>query len=131
MPNYTTAARVKAVIAVDEEVDVEMFITDAHTLMANVIGTAVTDTATLETVERYLTAHMLASTLAPLTASEGAGPVNESYQYKLGEGLASTTHGRLAMQMDPSGKLAKWSKQVESGVAGGKPGVFWLGTTEA
>lgn len=128
MPNYTTAAQVKIVIAVDDTVNVEQFVTDAHTLIVNIIGDAVTDEPTLETIERYFTAHVLASTLAPLTASESAGPVSESYQYQLGQGLASTTYGRLAMQFDPSGKLAQWNKKIETGTAGGKAGVFWLGT---
>jgi hypothetical protein len=127
VPNYTTEAAVRHIIELDDGLNVDLHISDAHLLITELIGDALT-VERLEAVERWLTAHMLASGIAPRTASESVKGLSESFQYQLGSGLETTMYGSMAMRLDTSGKLATWNKQTQDGGAGVRPKAHWLGT---
>lgn len=84
------------------------------------------EAADLELIERWLSAHFYAVTTKQ-RASEKAGSVGESVQYKLGLNLAVTMYGQQALAIDTEGGLASASANAE---AGGRRvvGATWLGT---
>lgn len=104
----TTQSAVEAIIEVDGDAipDISPFIDDAALVVEEDL--AVLDTLSesrLELIERYLTAHFIAIR-DPRVASEKAGPVSASYQYKLGDALKGTTYGQAALALDSTGTLA-------------------------
>lgn len=129
----TTAELVAGVIEVDSVgvPSLTPFIEAASALVTRVCDPEYdlddTDDVNLLTqVETWLAAHFYGIRDKPI-ASEGVGPVNASYQYKLGLILASTMHGQTAMSLDVSGALAKYSKELEKG-QNNRVGVTWLGS---
>ena len=67
-------------------------------------------TAMLKEVERWLTAHMIASTLSRTTSDEKLGDAQVKYTGKWGEGLKSTPYGQMVLTLDVTGKMAKTGK---------------------
>ena len=117
---YTRASAVRAIIELDAtlpDATVDVLIADAAIIIDDVIGGEATLAGTrLEAVNRWLAAHLLASGIAPRSASEGVKGLTEAFQYRLDKGLATTMYGTQAMQLDTSGKLARWNKQMEEGI---------------
>lgn len=64
----------------------------------------------LTEVERWLTAHMLASTLFRTASEEKIGDTAIKYTGKWGEMLKSTPYGQMVLLLDTSGLLAKQGK---------------------
>jgi len=105
-----TADEVRAIIDVSTEVtDLTPFITAAGLLVDKVDEKAILTDAQLKEVERWLAAHYVALR-DPRRASEKAGSVGESYQYKLGLGLEVTTYGQQAIMLDTTGTLFQINK---------------------
>lgn len=113
----TTAAEVKEIMdgCSVSDVIVTSLITAASDLVTQVFSgdTSITDTL-LEEIERWLTAHMIASSLYRSTKTEGVGDASVSYTGNFGEGLKSTPYGQMVLTLDFTGKLAKVGKQVAS-----------------
>jgi hypothetical protein len=63
--------------------------------------------AMLKSVEKWLTAHMLASTLSRTTSEEKLGDASLTYTGKWGQGLSSTPYGQMVLILDVTGKMAK------------------------
>ena len=61
----------------------------------------------LKEVERWLTAHMLASTLSRTTSDEKLGDAQLTYTGKWAMGLDSTPYGQMVKTLDVSGRMAK------------------------
>ena len=89
------------------------------TVMINAANAVITkvfedDTVVTETVltelERWLTAHMIASTLNRSTSKERLGDAEVSYTGKWGEMLKSTPYGQMVLTLDFTGRLAKSGK---------------------
>ncbi len=82
----------------------------------------------LEMIERYAAAHFYSINVQRV-ASETAGPVQASYQYKVDLGLAVTTYGQQAMLLDFNGGLAQANANALKGKRKAK--MVWLGKDES
>ncbi len=113
----TTATEVKAIMdncTVDDTV-VDVLIISANALVTEVLGDDSTIGATLlEEIERWFTAHMLASTLCRTTTNEKIGEVSVKYTGEFRENLSSTPYGQMVMQLDFTGKMANIGKKRAS-----------------
>jgi len=69
-----------------------------------------TTSAQKKEVERWLSAHFIASTLKRMGASEKVGEAEIKYIGKFGLGLDLTPYGQIAKQIDPAGVLNRMSK---------------------
>lgn len=122
---YTTAAAVAGIIDVEDNHDLSPFIATANELVVEVCVPAGYSDARLEIIEMWLAAHFYAI-LNKVPASETVGPVQESYQYRIGLNLANTMWGQQALVLDTNGGLAALSKAMETGKR--QPKGWWLGT---
>jgi hypothetical protein len=68
----------------------------------------------LKEIERWLTAHMLASTLSRTTSEEKLGDASLLYTGKWGMRLESTPYGQMCLILDTSGKIANAGKMGAS-----------------
>jgi hypothetical protein len=88
------------------------FITGANGIVNAVFDT--TDITVYKEIERWLTAHMLASTLARTTSEEKIGDASVKYTGKWGSKLESTPYGQMVLLLDTSGKMANAGKMAAS-----------------
>ena len=113
----TTAADVKVIMdncTVTDAV-VEVFIISANAVVTQVLGSDTTIGATLRgEIERWFTAHMLASTLSRTTKDEKIGEVSVKYTGEFRENLSSTPYGQMVKQLDFTGKMANIGKKGAS-----------------
>lgn len=65
-------------------------------------------------MERWLTAHMIASTRFRIASLEQVGDAKVEYIGKFGIGLDSTPYGQMLKVMDPTGALAAADKKKAS-----------------
>lgn len=104
----TTVEKVKDILD-DTELDddiIESFINSANIFVtASLSGKGLSD-ALLAEIERWLSAHMVASTRERTASKEAAGTASIEYSGKWGERLLSTSYGQTAVMMDTSGTLA-------------------------
>lgn len=68
----------------------------------------------LEELERWLTAHLIASIFERTSVFEKIGDAQIQYANVLGKGLMSTPYGQAVMLMDTTGLLANAGKQNAS-----------------
>jgi len=104
----TTAAKVQAIIKETiSETTIDAFIAGATLLLDEVFEDETDlDDDLIAEIERWLTAHMLASTdFARVAKKEGAGGASIEYTGQWGKNLESTPYGQQALALDPSGKL--------------------------
>lgn len=105
----TTAIKVKEILSTTlSDAIVDAFILGANEIVTQVLGddTDLTDAHKAE-VERWLSAHLIASTRERQAKQEGAGGANITYQGETGiAGLSGTMYGQQAMLLDTTGKLA-------------------------
>ena len=96
----------------DEDV-VASFILGANALVNSVFGD--TDaTALTKEIERWLTAHLIATTVERMAEREGAGGASITYTGKYGENLSSSPYGQMVLTLDQSGKMVGLGKQNAS-----------------
>lgn len=104
----TTATEVKEILDTDlDDSIVEAFIVGANALVTEVLGETDLGDTLLEEIERWLTAHMIASTRKRMAAEEGAGGAYIKYTGKFDKNLASTPYGQQALVLDATGNMAK------------------------
>ena len=112
-----TATEVKAIMdscTVDDTV-VDVFITSANVLITEVFdGDTDMGATLLKEIERWFTAHMLASTLCRTTTDEKLGEAAVKYTGLFREKLSSTPYGQVVMQLDFTGKMANIGKRRAS-----------------
>jgi hypothetical protein len=108
-----TATEVKAIMnnctATDSTVGT--FILAANKLVSEVFEDSDLDSSMLKEIERYLTAHIISSTVERQTTTEKLGDAAVTYAGKWGDKLSSTSYGQIAMMLDTEGLLAKSGKQ--------------------
>jgi len=128
----TTADAVKAIIEVDDGVDLTPFIEGANRLVTDICAPHYDDDVLLEMIERWLSAHVY-TIFSPLPLSEQAGQVQQTVESRVGLGLQGSEYGQFAMRLDTGGYLAALDnalntvkKQLPG--SGKKFGVTWLGT---
>jgi len=93
------------------EVDIQSYIDGANTLLTRLLGNKGLGEDLLAEVERWLTAHLIASSRERMAKKAGAGGAFIEYTGEYGENLASTPYGQVAMSMDITGRLAALGKK--------------------
>ena len=113
MAARTTVTEVKNIIDVGEGEDalsdsvVQTYINTATAYIDKVfVGVAVDDDY-LEVLEKWVTAHFLATTRLQQAQTAGAGPARITFQGTTEMGLRSTHYGQTAIALDVTGRLAK------------------------
>lgn len=103
-----TANEVKAILDDTELTDavVEGFINSANTLVTNVLGSSTLGESVLAEIEKWLAAHMIASTRERMAEQEEAGEAKIKYIGQYGSGLSSTPYGQMVLTLDLTGKMA-------------------------
>lgn len=87
-------------------VDVASFINSSNTLVTRVFTGDTTVTEELLTdIEKWYTAHLLASTIWKQVEEEKVGDATIKYAGKTGMKLEYTSYGQIVMQLDPTGKM--------------------------
>ena len=90
---------------------IETFITAASAVIDQIFaGDTVIGTTLLKELERWLTAHFIASTIFRMSASEKLGEAEMKYVGKWGENLASTPYGQTVKLIDITGKMSQIGK---------------------
>lgn len=128
----TTEANVQGIIKTNASISLTPFIETANALVtakcADQEDSDYDDTH-LELIERWLAAHFYAVRHLR-AASEKAGSVAESKQFKVDLNLSVTIYGQQAMIVDYEGYLANLNKKVASG-GRRRVGIWHLGTTDS
>jgi hypothetical protein len=94
---------------------IETFIVAASAVIDSVFaGDTTIGTTLLKELERWLTAHFIASTIFRQTAKEKLGEADVTYVGKWGEQLASTSYGQTVKLMDLTGKMSQIGKSAAS-----------------
>jgi hypothetical protein len=94
---------------VDEDVVTSM-ITAASAVVDQVLGSTTLGTVLLTNIEKWLAAHMVASSLVRSTSNEKIGDAELTYTGKWGEMLKSTPYGQMVLTLDVSGEMARTGK---------------------
>ena len=100
----------------------------AHLLSANVFVTATLgdkglSDEVLAEIERWTTAHMVASTKDRVSKEEGAGGAYIKWAGFWGKNFESTQYGQTALLLDTSGTLVALQKEKSSAWTKAVPGV--------
>ena len=126
----TTEDLIKGIMEVDSAItDFDPFIAVANELVTEKCSTDDYDEARLTLIETWLAAHFVAVRDLRV-GSNKAGPVAESFQYKLGLNLDSTMYGQQAKILDTAGGLASLDAQAKDGTPTRSFSLLWLGTEE-
>lgn len=100
------------VIAIMAESDaLTTTVVDAYIASSTVFITEAFDGVTisddlLKEIERWFTAHMIASTRERVSKKEGAGGASIEYAIEVGMGMKGTQYGQTAIAIDTTGTLA-------------------------
>jgi hypothetical protein len=113
-----TPAEVKLILPDSELTDavITAFITSANNLVTEVLTDYLSETMLTE-VEKWLTAHMITSTVERMATREGAGGAEIFYTGKYGQNLTSTPFGQMVLSLDPSGRMAALGGKTVSMIA--------------
>lgn len=107
-----TAAEVKEIINTSlTETQVTPYITSANVYVTDRLGSSTLAASTLKEIERWFTAHMIASTQERISKSEEAGGARIEYVGEYGEGLKSTPYGQMCISLDTTGLLVQEGKK--------------------
>jgi hypothetical protein len=122
----TTEENVGKVVELDDDIDVDPFITMANELVTEACADSDYSDARLELIERWLAAHFYV-VRDPRSSSESVGVSMSYLNPNIGMMLHGTKEGQQALMLDTAGGLAALSKQMEAGSAR-TVGLTWLGT---
>lgn len=99
---------------VDEDVVTSMIGAASAIVDSVFAGDTSLGTILLTNIEKWLTAHMVATSLVRSTSKEKIGDVAIEYAGKWGERLNSTSYGQMVLTLDVSGKMSKVGKAKAS-----------------
>jgi hypothetical protein len=103
----TTAAEVIEIMDTDLSVaQVGPYVTAANIMVTAALGTSGLGSDVLKEIERWVAAHMIASSKERQAIDEKAGPASIKYAGQYGANLASTSYGQMAMTLDTTNTLA-------------------------
>lgn len=122
----TTSDAVAEIVETDSDISLTPFIETANAIVTDICAPLGYDDTRLELIERWLSAHFYRIRDAAI-ASEAAGSVSETVQYKVALDLRSTMYGQQAITLDTKGGLSIYTKQLTDGLT--KPKAIWLGTS--
>lgn len=102
----TTAADVKAILdsTTLTTAQIEAYIGSANIMVTQILGTTLGDDV-LKEIERWLSAHMIATTRERQASKEEAGGAKIEYTGKWGAGLSSTSYGQMCISLDTTGAM--------------------------
>lgn len=108
MTNRATATEVKIILETTlSDAVVTAFIDAANRVVSDHLGANTNiSTAQKTDIEKWLAAHMIASTREQQAQAEAAGDAKITYQGETGKGLESTHYGQMVMMLDTTGTLA-------------------------
>ena len=87
---------------------INAMIVDADSFLVKVFaGNTQMGADVLKSIEKWLVAHMIASTLQRTTTEEKLGEADFKYTGKFGELLSSTPYGQMVLMLDFTGTLQK------------------------
>ena len=114
MANRVSEAEVREIISTPQT-DLLPFITAANIVVTRVLGSVQPpiNTLTLKEIERWVSAHFVASRDQQISSEKiGDAEVRYATPYQGVDfvGLKSTTYGRQAMVLDPTGNLSNLNK---------------------
>ena len=87
------------------DADVESYIGAANLFTTNWLGSVGLTEDTLTEIERWMTAHMIASTRDRIGIKEEAGSAKIEYANTFAAGLLSTPYGQMVLSLDTTGTL--------------------------
>lgn len=117
MAARVTVAEVQSILPSNSITDavITSFISGATALVDSVLGSSTEVSTDLKKeIERWLTAHMVSSTLERQAKTEGAGGASITYTGEFGSNLSSTSYGQMVLALDPTGKMAGLGKKGAS-----------------
>ena len=116
MANRTTASAVKILLdSTLEDSIVVSFIDVANSLATEKLATDTTlGVERREQIERYLSAHLIASTIERMGQEEKIGEASIKYTGATGKGLEATSYGQMVKVLDTTGAFAQADKRVAS-----------------
>lgn len=108
----TTPDKVRRILDTDlDNPHIEAYIEGANQLVTAILeGKNLTDEL-MENIERWLTAHMIASTRDREAIMQKAGPAEQRFSDIFEKRLDSTSYGQMAIALDPTGGLFDLSVQ--------------------
>ena len=116
MAYYVTPDDVQAIMKscplTDDQID--PYIKTAHVYLLRVFDGIDASVALLTDIERWFTAHLIASIHDKTTVKEKIGDAEVNYTTKVGEGLKSTPYGEMVLALDTTGAMAKSSMKKAS-----------------
>lgn len=102
----TNATDVKLIIDTQlEDPVINAYIETANNFVDNTLLATDLTEATLTIIEKWLTAHLIASTQERVATEEGAGGAYIKYAGVFGDGLKATPYGQMSITLDTSGTL--------------------------
>ncbi len=107
MANRVDATEVKEIIetALSDAV-IEAFIGAANITVTGFLGSSTLTAAQLKEIERWFTAHLIASTRERQKASEGAGGASVTWHGNTDMGLDATLYGQQVKLLDTTGTFS-------------------------
>jgi hypothetical protein len=109
----TSAADVKLIIDTTlTDPVIEAYIDTANLFVTDTLGTSGLLETTLTNIEKWLSAHLIASTQERFTTEEGAGGAYAKYAGVFGVGLLGTPYGQMACMLDTSKTLSAMSNDI-------------------
>lgn len=122
MANRTTVAEVKAIIETSLETeDIASYISDANTVVTDVLSDTDLSAALLAKIEKWFTAHLISMSRERMARKEEVDGVRVEYMARYGLYLDATTYGQTVKTMDSSGRM--------SGLGGKEAGLWSISTT--
>ena len=99
---------VKQIIDTDlSNPNIDAFILSANITVTAILGSdTVVTAAQLKEIERWLTAHLIASSKERQAQAEKVDDASITYSGKTGDGLKSTSFGQQVLMLDTTGKIA-------------------------
>lgn len=108
MSARVTPAEVRQILSTGlTDLEIGAYIVAANSFVVANLGPAGLTEIQLKEIERWITAHFIASTREQQSKEEGAGGAYVKYQGVTGEGLSATMYGQQAVLLDTSGTLAE------------------------
>lgn len=107
MAARVTAAEVKSImdsITQDDPV-IESFIAAGDNLVTDILGSAALSETSLKEITRWLTAHMICTTLERLGSDEKAGSASTKYNGEYRQNLSASPYGQMVLLLDTTGLL--------------------------
>ena len=107
----TSVTEVKKIIETDmSDTDIQSYIDSANALVDSTIVSKLGDVL-LEQIEKWLTAHLMASTREQMVKTGKGGPASATfYGYGEGKGLEHTPYGQQVVSLDFTGTLKRISE---------------------